>query len=117
VLKAKLANLVELTQESEKLANPESEPDKYNEMGLTDAAFDAIKVLWNARWIGASATQIKNHLLAHGFKAGENFDTTIYTVLTRLCESGRVIRYNPNTAMDKKARIIGIPPRSIYKPK
>jgi len=125
VLKAKLANLIALAQESEKLANPESEPDKYNETGLTDAVYDAIKSLWEARKVGASATEIKNHLLAHGFQAGENFDTAIYTVLTRLCESDKVARHS-NLPPPRRPRIslggitrhgIQIPRRLIYRPK
>ena len=117
VLKAKLANLVTLAQESEKLANPESEPYKYSDTGLTEAVYDAVKVLWNARGGGASATEIKNFLLARGFKAGENFGTAIYTVLNRLCESNRVIWYNPDTPIDRRAKLAGIPRRRFYKPK
>ena len=114
-LKAKLATLVTLAQESEKLANPESEPDKYKGTGLTESINDCVRNLWNARGGGATATEIKNFLLARGFQAGENFDTAVYTVLGRLCDSGKIVRYNRE--QDSKSRAAGIPARSIYKPK
>jgi hypothetical protein len=74
-----------------------------------------VKTLWNARKYGASTTEIKNYLLAHGFKAGENFDTAIYTVLNRLCEGGRVMWYNK--PLPSSLANSGIPRRRIYKPK
>jgi hypothetical protein len=117
LLKAKLANLVALAQESEKLANPESEPDKYSETGYTDAVFDAIKSIWEARKAAASTGEIKNHLIAHGFKYGENFDTSIYTILDRLCDSGKIIWINRDTPADRRAKLHGIPRRKYYKPR
>jgi|GEM_PF-1108375 hypothetical protein len=115
VLKAKRDSLVALWQESEKVANPASEPDKYANMGYTEAVFDAIKVLWAARKVGATPTEIKNHLIAHGFKHGGNFDTSVYIVLGRLCESGKVI--SCRTAGEFPRGFTGMPGRKIYKPK
>ncbi len=114
VLKAKLANLVSLMHESEKLANPKSEPDKYASMGYTDAVLDAIKVLWAARKRGATTNEIKNHLIAHGFKYGANFDTSVYTVLKRLLEYGKVICLEPDGKTPGTTRT---QTRKIYKPK
>jgi len=111
VLKAKRDNLIALAQESEKLANPESEPDKYGKTGLTEAVFDAVKEIWLATGKAATAPQIHNYLLAHGFKAGENFGTAIYTVLTRLCESHRI------TWGHVSKHVPGMPPpRKCYRP-
>jgi hypothetical protein len=120
VLRAKHANLIALAQESEKLADPESEPDKYANVGLTEAVLEAVKVLWDARKIGASTIEIKNHLLAHGFKAGENFDTAIYTVLGRLCESGQInVDEKPwkSGSVEIRGRKIRLPARKVYRPK
>ena len=120
VLRAKHANLVALAHESEKLADPESEPDKYAKTGITEAVLEAVRVLWGVRKIGASPIEIKNHLLAHGFKAGENFDTAVYTVLGRLSESGQIIDENRNKLRIavplKDGRMIRLPPRKIYRP-
>jgi len=119
VLKAKLANLISLAQESEKLANPESEPDKYADTGLTAAVLSAVQELWAARKMGSPIGDVKNYLLAHGFKAGENFDTAIYTVVGRLVGSGQVIRELGNVEywggpLGTSRRII---PRGVYRPK
>jgi hypothetical protein len=119
VLKAKLANLVSLAQESEKLANPKSEPNKYSESGFTKAVWDAIKALWEARKYPATTTEIKNFLLAHGFQAGENFDTAIYTVLARLHKGGKVVLVLKSIAptRDATGKIIITPPKKLYRPK
>lgn len=90
LLKAKLANLIDLSHESEKLANPAAEPDRYVKMGYTEAILDAVQSLWNARKIPSTAVEIKNHLLAHGFRHGGSFDVSVYTILKRLLESGRI---------------------------
>jgi hypothetical protein len=118
VLKAKLASLIALAQESEKLANPQSEPDRYNETGLTEAVFDAINVFASTGKGGASATEIKNYLLAHGFRPSENFDTAIYTVLTRLREGGKIrLREIKNAGVPVfGGGILRIPSRKIYTP-
>ena len=116
VLRAKHANLIALAHESEKLADPESEPDKYAGKGTTEAVFEAVKVLWEARKVGASPTEIKNHLLAHGYKAGENFETAIYTVLSRLEKDGRIAWYHSNKTDDRHFRNLGLPRRKIYRP-
>jgi len=119
VLEAKLANLISLAHESEKLANPEAEPDKYAETGLTEAVLKAVQDLWSVRKIGSPVGDIKNYLLAHGFKAGENFHTAIYTVLGRLVEGGHVARQLVNMAqpggpLGIRRRIV---PRTLYKPR
>lgn len=119
MLKAKLANLVSLANESEKLANPESEPDKYANMGYTEAVYDAIKSLWEARKVGATVTEIKNHLIAHGFKHGANFDTSVYTIINRLLEGARIVEHNktnsPITVLN--GATVRIPIRKFYRPK
>jgi hypothetical protein len=118
VLKAKLANIIALSNESEKLANPAAEPDKYNATGFTDAVLDAVKVLWEVRKTGSTTTEIKNYLVSHGFNAGENFDTAIYTVLGRLCESKKIIVRDLQTS---GPGVFGggnfkMPIRKIYRP-
>jgi len=115
VLKAKLANLVTLAQESEKLVNPQSEPDKYKESGLTDAVLDAVNALWEIRRIAATPLEIRNHLLAHGFKATNNFDTAIYTVLNRLCEAGK-ITWGHTRAQTFGQIGVGLIRRKVYRP-
>lgn len=118
-LKAKLATINTLEQESEKLANPEAEPDKYAGLGFTISVYDAVKSLWDARKVGATTIEIKNYLLAHGFQPAENFDTAIYTVLKRLCESDKgIIAYDgPKPSVRIAGSRIRIPARKIYKPK
>ncbi len=115
VLKAKLANLVLLAHESEKLANPESEPDKYAKTGYTEAVYDAIKSIWAVRKVGVTTGEIKNYLIAHGFKSGSNFDTSVYTILNRLVEGGKVACIE--TRILVRGGLPSIPGRKTYKPK
>jgi hypothetical protein len=95
-LKAKLATLITLAQESEKLTNPESNPDKYANKGLTDAILDAVNCLKSVTASGATASQIRDYLIAHGFTPNEenphNFSIAASITLKRLAESGRVHR-------------------------
>ena len=95
VLKAKRNTLVLLAQESEKLANPESEPDKYNETGLTEAILDAVNRIKNVSVSGVTAPKIRDFLIAHGFPLTENphnFSVAVNVTLKRLADSGRVKR-------------------------
>jgi len=123
VLKAKLANLNSLAQESEKLANPEAEPDKYSNMGLTEAVLDAVKALRGLRAVGASPVEIKNYLLAHGFRAADNFDTAIYTVLGRLLVGGQIVAMVQRSGRSLAVRgpagnvVARFAPKKYYKPK
>ena len=119
LLKAKRDNLKLLVQESEKLVNPQSEPDKFREVGITQAINEAIKDLWRVRKHGATVNDIKGYLLAHGFKAPENFDTAVYTVLNRLCsEPARVIEdeFPKERVVSDGQNTTRIPGRKVYKP-
>jgi hypothetical protein len=115
-LKAKLANLVTLAHESEKLANPESNPDKFRDMGLTEAVLQGLKDLWGLRKAATSPVVLKQYLLAHGFVAPENYDTAIYTVLARLVESGQVETVT-TPSRPLRGSNLRIPPRKLYRPK
>ena len=114
VLKAKLANLIMFTHESEKLENPAAEPDKYSKLGYTEAILKSIQSLWDARKIPVTATQIKNDLIAHGFKCGSSFEVSVYTILTRLTQSGRIAAVEHGRYESGSVRIPG---RKGYKPK
>jgi len=97
VLKAKRNTLVALSQESEKLTNPKSEPDKYANTGLTEAILDSVNRLKNISANGATASQIRDYMIAHGFKLSDlphNFSIAVSVTLKRLAEdgSGRIKR-------------------------
>jgi len=91
VLEAKRENLILFQQESKKITNPQSEPDKFREIGLTEAAEIAINDLWKIRGTSSSVAEIKNYLLAHGFQATTNFDNAIYGILARLIVRNRIL--------------------------
>jgi hypothetical protein len=99
-LKAKLANLIEFAEESEKLGNlTEGTSDKYAHEGLTYAALDAVHSLCKSGKRanqGVSAVEIGNYLLAHGYKnvSSKNvFGISVNVTLKRLAESGKVHRF------------------------
>jgi hypothetical protein len=117
-LKARRDNLALLAQESEKLVKPKSQPDKFREVGITQAAYEAIKDLYKIRRHAIPTHEVKTYLLAHGFRAPDNFDTAIYTVLKRLVDDGRVIADESpkaRTASDGQ-KTIRIPRRRVFKP-
>ncbi len=101
-LRAKLATLRTLAQESEKLANPQSEPDKYAKMGLTDAILDVVGRLKGVSIHGANTSQIRDCMIACGFRPSEenphNFSVAVAVTLQRLKTQRRVklIRLNGN---------------------
>ena len=115
VLKAKLANLIMFTHESGKNCRiPAAEPDKYSKLGYTEAILKSIQSLWEVRKIPVTATEIKNDLIAHGLECGSSFEVSVYTILTRLTQSGRIAavehgRYESGS--------VKIPGRKGYKPK
>jgi hypothetical protein len=93
-LRAKLATLRTLAQESEKLANPESEPDKYATWGLTQTILDAVERLKGVSAYGANTSQIRDYMIASGFRLSEenphNFSVAVAVTLQRLKTQGRV---------------------------
>ncbi|MGO8838081.1 MAG: hypothetical protein ACLQAH_06085 [Limisphaerales bacterium] len=92
-LRAKLNTLLTLAQESQKLSNPKSEPDKYANMGLTEAVLDVVNRLKNVSPAGATASQIRDYMIAHGFPLTEkphNFSIAVAVTLKRLEEAGRI---------------------------
>jgi hypothetical protein len=95
-LKAKLNNLITLSQESDKLVNPQFESDKYVNFGMTEAILDAVECLKNVSVNGVPAIKICDHLIAHGFKPSEenphNFVIAVSVTLKRLADSGRIKR-------------------------
>ena len=99
VLKAKRASLVLLAQESEKLANPKSEPDRYANMGLTDTILDVVERLKDVSIIGSNTSQIRDYMIAYGFPLSENphnFGIAVATTLQRLTGQRRVRKTRNN---------------------
>ncbi len=93
-LRAKLQNIIQLSQESDKLRNPKLEPDKYSNTGLTPAVLNAVACLWRGglgESDGVSPGQISKYMLAHGFRPqGDNFEISVIVTLKRLAQSRRV---------------------------
>lgn len=94
-VKSKLANLRLFEQESAKLINPKSEPDRYVKMGMTQAILDAVERLKNVSVKGSTQSQIRDHIIACGFplpESPQNFSIAVSTTISRLVESGRLIK-------------------------
>ncbi len=100
-LKAKLATLQTLAQEAEKLSNPEAEPDKYANMGMTESILDAVNHLESVSVHGATASQIRDYMIAHGFNPSEenphNFSIAVSVTLKRLSEQSRIKKTEDET--------------------
>jgi hypothetical protein len=95
LLRAKRGNLIMLAQESEKLANPKSEPDRYANKGLTETILEVVERLKNVSVHGANTSQIRDYMIAHGFPLydnSHNFSVAVATTLQRLVAQRRVRR-------------------------
>lgn len=95
-LEAKLRCLDEFTKDAEKLREPEPALDKYAGDGLTYALYDAAVYLWRAgkgTANGATAGQVRDFILAHGFPLSPDaraFGVSIHVTLARLVEAGKL---------------------------
>ena len=121
-LKAKLANVGELARDAATLSNPASEPNKYSNSGLTEAALDALGFLWRSgrgSQLGITAAQVRDYMLAHGYAPAEssphNFEINVSITLRRLADSGRIERaerlgrkfYRPKRRTGRSLRFSG----------
>jgi hypothetical protein len=99
-LKAKLSNLRMFERAAEILENPQAEPDKYANTGATQAILDALGSIYptgvkDKR--GATAREISDYMVAHGFQPktiGQTFHVAVSVTLRRLAEARRVHKFS-----------------------